>query len=138
MSDHLRVIPLPIKLAKRFVGQEHRHHPHLVGAMWAIGAVLDGRLVGVAVVGYPKARGLLLDPLKEPPRLEVTRCATDGTRNACSFLYGRARRVMQVMGCGSGKTYTLVSESGASLKALGLKPEKRIRGRYKWRWELLG
>lgn len=97
--------------------------------MWALGAVKDGRLVGVAIVGYPKARGLLRDPLKEPPVGEVTRLATDGTRNACSFLYARARRVMQAMGFGSGKTYTLVSESGASLRALGLKPEMRVRGR---------
>lgn len=54
-------------------------------------------------------------------RAEVTRLAADeGSRNVGSFLYRRARRVAQAMGFDERVlTYTLLSESGASLRAAG-------------------
>lgn len=51
--------------------------------------------------------------------LEVTRCCTDGTRNACSFLYAAAWRATRALGYRRLITYTLRDESGVSLTASG-------------------
>lgn len=51
--------------------------------------------------------------------LEVLRVCTDGTANACSFLYGRVKRIAQLLGYQRIVTYTLAKESGASLRAVG-------------------
>lgn len=68
------------------------------------------------IVGRPVARHL-----QDGRTLEVTRCCTDGTRNACSMLYGAAWRATKAMGYTKLITYTLTSESGSSLKAAGWK-----------------
>jgi hypothetical protein len=60
--------------------------------------------------------------------LEVTCVATDGTRNACSFLYGAMRRASRALGYARTITYTLPSESGASLRAAGYRLVKVTRG----------
>ena len=51
--------------------------------------------------------------------LEVSRLCTDGTANACSFLYGAVRRAAFAMGYARVITYTLPEEGGASLRAAG-------------------
>jgi hypothetical protein len=50
---------------------------------------------------------------------EVTRVCTDGTRNACSILYGACWRAARALGYRRLVTYTLAHESGASLRAVG-------------------
>lgn len=94
----------------------HRHHKPVVGHRFSLGCVDDlGVIHGVCVVGRPVAR------LAGDPRdvLEVTRVATDGTRNACSILYGAAARVGRAMGYLRIQTYTLPWESGSSLRGAG-------------------
>ena len=49
--------------------------------------------------------------------LEVNRCCTDGTRNACTMLYGAATRAAKALGYKRIITYTRQSEPGTSLKA---------------------
>lgn len=69
---------------------------------------------GVLIAGRPVAR------LNQDGRtVEVTRVATDGCRNACSFLYAAARRVAAAIGYHRILTYTLPEESGSSLRASG-------------------
>ncbi len=80
-------------------------------------------MVGVVIVGLPKAR-MAMDGWT----LEVTRLATDGTRNACSVLYGAARRVAFGLGYSRLLTYTLASEGGASLRAAGFTKDADITG----------
>jgi hypothetical protein len=112
--------------AKAFVGIEHRHNEPPVGAFFALGAFVGEKLVGVAVVGRTNGRW------KGPAvgfRCEVTRLATDGTANSCSFLYGKCRRVVQALGYKSCKTYTRTDESGASLRAIGACCEARLKAR---------
>ena len=70
--------------------------------------------------------------LDDGKTLEVTRCCTDGTANACSFLYGRVARIAKEMGYERIITYILISESGASLKAAGWECEKEIAGGGSW------
>ena len=51
--------------------------------------------------------------------LEILRCCTDGTHNACSKLYGACCRIGFDMGYERIVTYTLATETGASLRAAG-------------------
>ena len=74
----------------------------------------DGQLVGVAITGRPVSRYL-----DDGLTLEVNRLCTDGTRNACSFLYGAAARAAKAMGYQKIITYILDTEDGASLRAAG-------------------
>lgn len=101
------------------IGKHHRHNKRPVGYRFAIGAMHEGELVGVAVVGRPVARGF--DGTKVA---EVIRLCTIPTapKNTCSFLYGAARRIWAAMGGERIITYTLVSESGASLRGAGWVP----------------
>lgn len=73
-------------------------------------------MVGVVIVGRPVSR--MRD---DGATLEVTRLCTDGTRNACSFLYGAAAKAAFALGYDRIGTYTLPSEGGASLRACGWK-----------------
>lgn len=100
--------------ANAFVEAHHRHHKPVIGHLFSLGAVLDGKLVGVAIVGRPVAR--MRD---DGATAEVTRLCTDGTRNACSFLYGAAARAAFALGFRRIGTYILKSEDGISLKASG-------------------
>ncbi len=113
-----RLVPVAVTLvqANAFVAAHHRHHAPDVGHRWSHGAwdTTAGRLVGVAIVGRPKARRI--DPRHV---VEVTRNCTDGTPNACSFLYGLAARSAQCLGFSAIITYTLDEESGASLRSAG-------------------
>lgn len=116
--------PIPLKDAGRFVGKEHRHNKAMHAARWALACFAGERLVGVVVVGNCVARMLL-----HPRRFEVVRLATDGTPNACSYLYGAAIRTARAMGVWSLKTYTLASEPGDSLRAVGAKDEGEVEDR---------
>lgn len=69
---------------------------------------------GVAMVGRPVARYF-----DDGLTLEVNRCCTDGTKNACSMLYGYAWRAARGLGYKRLVTYTRQSENGASLRASG-------------------
>jgi hypothetical protein len=102
--------------ANAFVRDHHRHHPPVVGHLFSLGAFIAAQLVGVVIVGRPVAR-LRDDGLTA----EVTRLCTDGTANACSFLYGAAARAAFALGYLRIGTYTLPDEGGASLRASGWK-----------------
>jgi hypothetical protein len=114
----VRAVPLHLKEANRFVADHHRHNLPTVGGKFAVGVVDDeGKLVGVAIAGRPVSR-----PLDDGETLEVLRVCTDGTPNACSFLYARCDKIARLMGYERVITYTLASEGGASLRAVGATP----------------
>lgn len=110
----LKLCPMPLREANRFIALWHRHHRPVPGAKFALGAATLGTMVGIVVVGRPVARAF-----DDGWTLEVTRCATDGHRNACSFLYGAARRAAFALGFRRLITYTRADESGASLRGAG-------------------
>jgi hypothetical protein len=112
----LRLVHVELAEANAFVERLHRHHKKVVGHKFSLGAEKDGQFVGVAIVGRPVAR--MRDDGKT---LEVTRLCTDGTRNACSFLYGACARAAFALGYERIGTYTLQSEGGESLRATGWK-----------------
>lgn len=108
----LSVERLELAEANAFVEMHHRHHKPVVGHVFSIGAALDGKIVGVAIVGRPVAR--LRD---DGITAEVTRLCTDGTRDACSFLYGASARAAFALGFKRIGTYILATEPGTSLTA---------------------
>ena len=110
----LKAIPITLKKANEFVEKYHRHHKKTVGHKFSVGVEQDEKLVGVAIGGRPVARGWDYNTV-----CEVTRVCTDGTRNACSFLYGRMAQIAKLFGYKKIITYTLISEDGASLRGAG-------------------
>ena len=113
--------------ANAFVIAKHRHHDAARGHKWSLGAFVQDCLVGVAIVGRPTGRYL-----DDGKTLEVTRLCTDGTRNACSFLYGAAARRAKREGYTHIVTFILRSETGASLRAAGWTLEAEKAGKPRW------
>ena len=110
----LAITPINLDEANAFVAVNHRHHKPVVGAKFAIAVSSDGVIRGVAIVGRPVSRHL-----DNGWTLELTRCCTDGTKNACSMLYGAAWRAVKALGYKRLITYTLPEEGGGSLRASG-------------------
>lgn len=120
----LAVVPITLEEANVFVVRHHRHHGEVVGHKFSLGAVLGDGIVGIVIVGRPVARHR-----DDGLTLEVTRLCTDGTRNACSFLYGAAARAAFALGYRRIGTYILASETGASLRACEWRLVGEVRGR---------
>ena len=108
----LKIKPTTLKFAQDYIKKYHRHNIPPVGCKFAICICDSDRVCGVAVCGRPVSRFL-----DDGETLEIYRCCTDGTKNACSCLYGACRRIAKSMGYKKVITYTLQSESGTSLKA---------------------
>lgn len=114
----LSLTPTILSDANQFVEEVHRHHGKVTGHRFSSGVKdEEGQLRGVMSMGRAVAR-----EVDQGAVLEVTRVATDGCPNACSFLYGAACRIHQVHGFEYAQTYTLRSEPGTSLIASGWKP----------------
>ena len=116
----ITIVPLTIPAANEHVSRWHRHHAPIPGGFgwFCCGAVVDGRIVGVAIAGRPTNRNN-----DDKQTVEVLRVATDGTPNACSALLGACARAAQAIGARRIITYTLSTETGASLRGAG------------WTWE---
>ena len=124
MSLRLSTRRSPLQEVQQLVAEWHRHMgdrpPIQIIAGFAVysgqrGALWGEEIRGVACVEPARSRVLALQGW-----LEVTRCATDGTPNACSALYGACRRWAMKHRPGSGLvTYTLATEPGTSLLAAG-------------------
>ena len=110
----LVIRPITLRDANAYVAQHHRHNKPTNGHKFSIACYDGDRLCGVAISGQPVARGL-----DDGMTIEIRRVCTDGTHNACSILYGASARVAKEMGYKRVVTYTLETESGASLRASG-------------------
>ena len=114
----LELVPITLREANEFVACHHRHHQPVIGHKFSIGCQAgvghNEHICGVAIVGRPVSRHL-----DNGWTLEVTRCCTDGTKNACSMLYGAAWRAVKALGYKNLVTYTLPSECGGSLRGAG-------------------
>jgi hypothetical protein len=110
--------------ARAFVAEHHRHHTPPVGHLFSLGAYEGERLCGVAIVGRPVSRHR-----DDGLTAEITRLCTDGTRNAASFLLGRAAKAAFALGFTRIGTYTLKREPGTSLVAAGWTKIAEVVGR---------
>ena len=116
MTCRVQVVPLTLPKANDLVRLLHRHHAPIPGGFgwWCVGAVADGVLVGCAIAGRPTNRNN-----DDGQTVEVLRVATDGTANAPSALLGACVRAARAIGARRIITYTLDSETGASLRGAG-------------------
>lgn len=112
----MRIEHIELTDANAFIAQVHRHHKLVVGHRFSLAAFSGGELAGVAVIGRPVAR--MTD---QRMTVEVTRLATNGRKNACSFLYAAAARAATALGYAAIQTFILASEPGTSLIAAGWK-----------------
>ena len=110
-------VPIKHLEAAEFVGNFHRHNKPPAGSVFCVGASDGAKLIGVAIVGRPVARNL-----DDGRTLEVTRCCVvdDAPKGSCSFLYARCWQAAKALGWQKLITYTLQSESGASLRGGGV------------------
>jgi hypothetical protein len=123
VSGGLRVVPVDLDVALQFIAAWHRHNDAPQGHRWSIGVAGDDDVLrGVATIGRPVARGN-----QDGVTVEVTRCCTDGTRNACSLLYGASARGAAARGFRRIITYTRIDEPGSSLRAAGWRPDEDVR-----------
>lgn len=122
------VVPLELKDLNALVERFHQHHKKVQGHRFSLGLKIDGRLVAGLSVGRPVAR-----KTNQRKVLEVTRLVSDGTDNACSFLYAAAARVGKALGYERIQTFILDSEPGTSLRAAGWVFEGESKGRDGWK-----
>lgn len=120
-------VPMELKDAQNYINTYHRHHQAAHRDKFRIAAMEDGKIVGVVQVGRPVSR-----VLDDGNTLEVLRLCSDGTKNACSFLYSKAAKVAKEMGYTKIITYILESETGTSLKASGWHCEATYVGGTDW------
>lgn len=111
-KQKLSIRPIHLAPAKQYIKEHHRHNIPPTGGKFAVACYDGERLCGVAICGRPTARRS-----DNGVTLEIYRNCTDGTKNACSKLYGACLRIAKDMGYKRVITYTLDSENGASLKA---------------------
>lgn len=123
----MEIRPITFRQASEYINTHHRHHRATVGHKFSVGLYDKNKLVGVAVCGRPVSRYL-----DDGTVCEINRCCTDGTRNACSMLYGACCRIAKEMGYKKIITYTLMSELGTSLKASGFKLDAENAGGKMW------
>ena len=118
-----QIIPLGYGLAAAFVQDHHRHSSHAPNArshQFSLALLNGWRVCAVVMVHRPNNRHQ-----DDGTRWEVARLCSDGTQpNACSQLYAAAFRGATQRGILCLGTYTLETESGASLRGAG--------------WELIG
>lgn len=126
MSGGLQLVPTTLREANAFVERHHRHSNPTRGHKFSIGAATGDELVGVAIAGRPVARHN-----DDGSTIEVLRVCVldDAPRNTCSLLYGACWRAARAMGYERAITYTLKSESGASVKASGFKVIGEVEAR---------
>ena len=111
----MRVRPCTLKQANALVDKIHRHHKPCVGHRFSLALYNDAdQVCAVVICGRPVARMVCYETV-----LEISRCASDGTPNAISMLYGAVCRAAKAMGFERVQTYTLPAEGGASMKAAG-------------------
>lgn len=119
----LEIRPISLKAANRYVEKYHRHHKATAGHKFSICACKGEEIVGVAICGRPVSRYM-----DDGTVIEINRLCTNGTKNACSVLYGACSRIAKEMGYRKIVTYILESENGASLKASNFICEGRAGG----------
>ncbi len=116
----LEIVPTTLRRANDFVAAHHRHNGRTSrnGGKFAI-AVRDmdsDSIHGVAIVGNPLSATYMDGRTAEVLRV----CVADGSpKGSCSILYAACWRAWRAMGGQRLITYTLQTESGASLRGAG-------------------
>jgi len=133
-GPRLELVPVTFDEANAYVRDFHRHSGPVVGAKLVLGAGYppesDGdawQICGIAIVGRPVARNF-----DDGFTLEVNRLCHRGEPNVGSLLYAAAWRAVKALGYHRLITYTLATESGASLRGAGWRVVAQLRARPGW------
>lgn len=128
----LFAVPIKLKEASEFVRNFHRHNKPPVGGLFAVGVSDGSQLVGVAIVSRPVSR-----QLDNGETVEVVRCCVqdDAPKGSCSFLYARCWQAAKALGWKRCVTYTLQSESGASMRGAGWRVVAELSGSTGKAWQ---
>ena len=123
----LRVVPCSLRQANDFVEAYHRHNLRTArdGGKFAIAAASGDSVVGIAIVGNPLSATLMDGLTAEVLRVCIL---PDAPKNSNSLLYGACRRIWFAMGGRKLITYTLTTETGASLRGAGWTMAATIKG----------
>ena len=126
------IVPCTISEACEFVGNFHRHNKPPQGGLFACGASDGAQLVGVGIVGRPVAR-----LMQDGGTVEVVRCCVvdDAPKGTPSAIYGALWRAAKALGWRRLITYTLQSESGASLRGAGWTVLAERKGNNPAQWQ---
>ena len=132
----MNLCPITLREANEFVSAYHRHNGPTArcGGKFALGIEEASKLIGVAIVGNPLSATYM-----DGYTAEVLRTCTspDAPKGAVSMLYSACWRAWRAMGGTRLITYTLKTESGASLRGAGWKivgeTTKMIKGQQVWR-----
>lgn len=127
VSSSLRLVPVDLVAARKFVSEHHRHNLPPQGGKFAVGLQNGSGLVGVGIAGRPVAR-MLDDGLT----LEIIRTCTTNVANSNSMIYGALCRAAKALGYKRIFTYTLQEETGASLKAANFTLDASLKGEASW------
>ena len=127
----MKIYPVPLNLreANDFVDQYHRHNKRTQGGKFAIGATVGDGLLGVAIVGWPLSATYMDGFTAEVRRVCVL---PDSPLGINSFLYACCWRAWKAMGGTRLITYTLTTESGASLRGAGWQILHESKGHNNW------
>jgi hypothetical protein len=116
MGGEVRLSPITVKAALRFVAEHHRHLPELQGGLFAISVQRNDVCVAVGVAGNP-AR-----VWQGTGRINISRVAALPGENIgehkacyCGRVYGSLCRAAEALGYCEAWTYTLPHEQGRSL-----------------------
>jgi hypothetical protein len=127
VCSHVGIVPVTLEEAKAFVAKHHRHNKPPVSWKFGNGLEVNGELVGVAMAGRCVAR-----PLDKRENIEITRVCVVNEKNGNSRLYGAILRAAKALGYKVAYTYTLQSESGESLRAVGFQIDAELAPRASW------
>ena len=116
----MTIVPVTLRKANDFVAEHHRHNGRTSrnGGKFAIGLQYEGELIGVAIVGNPLSATFMDGFTAEVLRVCVI---PETPKGGCSCLYSACWRAWRAMGGRKLITYTLQTESGASLRGAGWK-----------------
>lgn len=116
----MNLCPVTLREANDFVENFHRHNGRTArdGGKFAVGVESEAQLMGVAIVGNPLSATFMDGYTAEVLRVCV---GPEAPKNACSMLYQACWRAWRAMGGRRLITYTLKTESGASLRGAGWK-----------------
>jgi hypothetical protein len=118
--------PLTLAAANAQVTAWHRHHHRDTGHLFSVGAFVDGKIVGVAMVGRPKAPAL-----QDGVTYELTRLATppNAIPHVASKLIAACWRAARAIGVRRMVSYTRIDEEGTCYRAAGWTPVAAVKGR---------
>lgn len=110
----MRLAPLMLSEARRFIAEHHRHSGPPCGWRFGVSLREGEEIVGVGIAEIPRAR-----MLNDGETIEITRVCTLGQHNGCSRLYGALCKAAKALGYRRVVTYTLASEPGSRVRAAG-------------------